>query len=69
MRFKKNSSVTWSQKDRGEASSWESETPTSARAVLHHTDQKGPNIMHPSVCTANHGQKVQCKLCNMQYRY
>ena len=24
-------------------------TPTSARAVLHHTDQKGPNIMHPSV--------------------
>ena len=26
-----------------------SDTPTSARAVLHHTDQKGPNIMHPSV--------------------
>ena len=24
-------------------------TPTSARAILHHTDQKGPNIMHPSV--------------------
>ena len=26
-----------------------SDTPTSARAILHHTDQKGPNIMHPSV--------------------
>ena len=24
---------------------------TSARAVLHHTDQKVPNIMDPSVCT------------------
>ena len=28
-----------------------SDTPTSARAILHHTDQKGPNIMHPSVVT------------------
>jgi hypothetical protein len=27
-----------------------SDMPTSARAILHHTDQKGPNIMHPSVC-------------------
>ena len=26
-----------------------SDTPTSARASLHHTDQQGPNIMHPSV--------------------
>ena len=26
-----------------------SNTPTSARAILHHTDQKGPNIMRPSV--------------------
>ena len=26
-----------------------SDTPTSARAILHHTDQKGPNILHPSV--------------------
>ena len=23
---------------------------TSDRAILHHTDQKGPNIMHPNVC-------------------
>ena len=26
-----------------------SDTPTSARAILHHTDQKGPNNLHPSV--------------------
>ena len=26
-----------------------SDTPTSARAVLHHTDPKVPNIMEPSV--------------------
>ena len=26
-----------------------SDTITSARAILHHTDQKGPNNMHPSV--------------------
>ena len=26
-----------------------SDTPTSARAVLHHTDQKGPKIVHSSV--------------------
>ena len=26
-----------------------SDTPTSARAVLHHTDQKGPNILTGSV--------------------
>ena len=26
-----------------------SDMPTSARAILHHTYQKGPNIMHPSV--------------------
>ena len=25
------------------------DTLTSARAILHHTDQKGPNILHPSV--------------------
>ena len=30
-----------------------SDTPTSARAILHHTDQKGPNILKGSVCTAN----------------
>ena len=27
-----------------------SDRPTSARAVLHHTDAKVPNIMDPSVC-------------------
>ena len=26
-----------------------SDTPTSARAILHHTDQKGPNILKGSV--------------------
>ena len=26
-----------------------SDTPTSARAILHHTDQKGPNILTGSV--------------------
>ena len=28
-----------------------SDTPTSARAVLHHTDPNGPNILKESVCT------------------
>ena len=28
-----------------------SDMPTSARAVLHHTDQKGPNILTGSVFT------------------
>ena len=27
-----------------------SDAPTPARAVLHHTDPKVPNIMDPSVC-------------------
>ena len=30
-----------------------SDMPTSARAILHHTDQKGPNIMHPSVTSTD----------------
>ena len=29
----------------------ESDTPTSARAILHHTDQKGTNILEGSVLT------------------
>ena len=30
-----------------------SDTPTSARAILHHTDQKGPKFLKGSVCTLN----------------
>ena len=30
-----------------------SDRPTSARAILHHTDQKGPNILKGSVCALN----------------
>ena len=48
MRFKKSLQYPGARRTRA----WHhhgSDTPTSARAVLHHTDQKGPNIMHPSV--------------------
>ena len=41
-------SVTWSYKDKG-GHHYGSDTPTSARAVLHHIDPKVPNIMDPSV--------------------
>ena len=30
-----------------------SDTPTSARAILHHTDQNGPNILKGSVDSEN----------------
>ena len=36
-----------------------SDTPTSARAVLHHTDQKVPNIMDPSVRSST--SSIQCQ--------
>ena len=45
---KRESSVAWSQKDEGVASSWD-DTPTSPRAILHHTDPNAPNISGGSV--------------------
>ena len=39
-----------------------SDMPTSARAILHHTDQKGPNIMHPSVLISLHVGKKEIEL-------
>ena len=35
-----------------------SDTPTSARAILHHTDQKGPNILHPSRLVASKNEEI-----------
>ena len=48
MRFKKNPQLPGARRTRA----WHhhgSDTPTSARAILHHTDQKGPNILKGSV--------------------
>jgi hypothetical protein len=35
------------------------DTLTSARAILHHTDQKGPNIFHPSVWATEKNRKLE----------
>ena len=47
-----------------------SDTPTSARAILHHTDQKGPNILTGSVqavCTVLYLLNLQAMFfCNVQ---
>ena len=46
MRFKKKASVTWTRAGHHHGS----DTHTSARAILHHTDQNGLNILKRSVC-------------------
>ena len=48
MRFKKTLQLPGARRT-GARHHQGSDTPTSARAVLHHTDQKVPNIMDPSV--------------------
>ena len=48
MRFKKSLQISGARRTRA----WHhhgSDTPTSAKAILHHTDQKGPNILKGSV--------------------
>ena len=42
--------------------------PTSARTILHHTDQKGPNIMHPSVRVLSDPFSVDMKKKGQQFK-
>ena len=48
MRFKKSLQYPGARRTRA-GHHHGSDTPTSARAILHHTDQKGPNILTGSV--------------------
>ena len=52
MRFKKTLQYPGARRT-GAGHHHGSDTPTSARAILYHTDQKEPNIMHPSVTTTS----------------